>query len=450
MFLSFMVKSKNNHMKKDFFFLVLTVLLGFGCKQKSHLHNVNDAEIIHQNIDQVTQVIIYDIFSPPVASRIYAYTSLAAYEAIRFARPDAPSFAAMLNGFDKMPAPDKNKSYNYTLASSKAFFTVAHKLVFAIDSLKAYEDSLFNVYKESMDDSAYNRSVAFGELVGNIILARADKDNYALTRSMPKYLGSHESGKWQPTPPDYMDGVEPYWNKIKTFALDSAAQYRPGPPPAFSKDILSDFYKEVKELYNINKHITDEQKNIARFWDDNAFIVEHSGHLMYATKKITPGGHWVGITTIACKKSQADAVKSAQAYALTSMALLDAFIACWDSKYTYNFVRPVTVINEMIEKNWDPILQTPAHPEYSCGHCTISGSASAILNYLFGENFAFHDNSDEAYIGMTRDFKSFDQAAEEAGISRLYGGIHYSNSIKTGLVLGRKVGAQVLHRLQLK
>ncbi|MDE3234564.1 MAG: vanadium-dependent haloperoxidase [Bacteroidota bacterium] len=421
-----------------------------GCTSFNKKPKINDAEVIHQNLDQVTQVIIYDVFNPPVASRIYAYTSLAAYEAIRFKKSNAPSIAEQMNGFTKMPQPKPSKTYNYTLASSKAFFTVAHKMVFAVDSLKSYEDSLFSLFKESMDDSTYQRSVAFGEAVGNAILERADKDNYAITRSMPKYLGSHDPGKWRPTPPDYADGVEPYWAMIKTFALDSAAQFRPGPPPTFSTDTASAFFKDVKELYDINKHITKEQTTIAKFWDDNAFIVEHSGHLMYATKKITPGGHWMGITTIACRKSNADEVKSAEAYALTSIGLLDAFIACWDTKYIYNSIRPVTVINDVIEKNWDPILQTPAHPEYTCGHCTISSAAAVILTHEFGDNFAFHDNSDEAYTGLTRDFASFVKASEETGISRLYGGIHFHNSIRVGMTLGKSVGHALLNKLHLQ
>lgn len=439
--------SKKNILHCSLYLLFFLVLIGCGKNKKPVMNN---AEVIHHNLDQVTRVIIYDIFSPPVASRIYAYTSLAAYEAIRFEKNDAPSFAAKFNGFGSLPQPDKNKQYNFTLAASKAFFTVAHKMIFAVDSLKNYEDSLFKNFKDATGDSVYQRSVAFGEAIGNAVLARADADNYALTRSMPKYLGSNDPGKWRPTPPDYLDGVEPYWGKIKPFSLDSAAQFRPGAPPPFSKDTNSFYYKQNKEVYITNKNLTDEQRIIAKYWDDNSSIIEHSGHMMYANKKITPGGHWMGITTVACRKVNADAVKSAEAYSLTAAALLDAFIACWDSKYLYGYIRPVTAINEMIDKNWTPVLQTPAFPEYFCGHCTISASASVPLTYLFGDNFAFHDNSDEAYIGMTRDFTSFNQAATEAGISRLYGGIHYTNSIKIGEEAGKKVGQTILMRLQLK
>jgi len=126
------------------------------------------------------------------------------------------------------------------------------------------------------------------------------------------------------------------------------------------------------------------------------------------------------------------------------VGLLEAFISCWSTKYAYNFVRPITVINEWIDKSWDSYLQTPPFPEYTSGHSTISGSAATILTGLFGENFAFHDDADKEYIGMERDFNSFMEAAQEASISRLYGGIHYRRSLDIGLETGINVGKHVL------
>ncbi|HRI22848.1 MAG TPA: phosphoesterase, partial [Panacibacter sp.] len=278
--------------------------------------------------DQLTQIIIYDVFSPPVAARIYAYTSLASYEAIRFSKPGNPSIAEKLHGFSAMPQPEKDRQYNYTLAATKAFCTVAYNVrIFSDTVLHRYEDSVENVFKDQLPQDVYERSIAFGETVGNTILIRAKKDMYSETRGMAKYLGSYVDGKWQPTPPDYFDGTEPYWRLIKPFALDTASQFRPAPPFAFSKDSNSAFYKMVKETYNISLNLTDSQKTIASYWDDNPFVMEHSGHLGFANKKITPGGHWMGITAIACKKTNADAVKTAQAYCLTSAALLDGFIS---------------------------------------------------------------------------------------------------------------------------
>ncbi len=439
-------------MKKNILIICFySTVVFLSCNTHQTNFNPNDAEILHHNENQLTEIIIYDIFSPPVASRIYAYTSLAQYEAVRHINPEAPSFADKLNGFEPLPAPDKNKQYNFILAGTKAFCTVAYNVrIFSADTLHKYEDSLLLLYKESLTEDVYNNSIIFGDSLGKVILKRAAKDMYKETRGMPKYLGSKNDGKWQPTSPDYNDGVEPYWNKIPPFALDSASQFRPRPPIPFNKDTNSAFYKMVKEVYTVNKNLTDSQKIIARFWDDNPFIMEHSGHLMFGNKKITPGGHWMGITSIACHKTHADAVQTAEAFSLTSMALLDGFISCWDAKYYYEYVRPITQINLWMDKGWDAFLQTPSFPEYTAGHATISGSASAVLTYLFGDNFSFLDNSDEPYIGMTRQFSSFYQAAAEASVSRVYGGIHYRLSVDTGLAKGKLVGANVLKKLRLQ
>ncbi|MEI9909259.1 MAG: hypothetical protein WDO71_06130 [Bacteroidota bacterium] len=224
-------------------FPVITILIVcIGCRQKAE-PLLDDKEILHQNQDQLTQVIIYDVFTPPVASRIYVYSSLASYEAIRFSKEGAVSIAEKLKGFGKMPQPEKGKEYNYTLAATKAFFTVVRNVrVFSVDSLKSYEESVFNNFKENLDDSIYQRSVALGDTIGKVILARAKSDGYLISRGKAKHLGSNEPGKWRPTPPDYMDGVEWCWNTMKPMALDSASQFMPPRPPLFSTDTNSVFF----------------------------------------------------------------------------------------------------------------------------------------------------------------------------------------------------------------
>ena len=189
-------------MRKALTLILLTVVFfAFQSCQKAAPRLPADADVIHQNQDQLTEVIIYDVFSPPVASRIYAYSSLAAYEAIRFAKPGYASIAAKLNNFNPLPEPEKGKNYNFTLAASKAFFTVVHKVVFSLDSLKDYEDKLFLFYKKNLDDSTYRRSIAFGDSIGKVILARAAADTYTSSRGKPKFIGSNDPGKWRPTPP---------------------------------------------------------------------------------------------------------------------------------------------------------------------------------------------------------------------------------------------------------
>ena len=423
-------------------------LLVSSCKEQKKTTPLNEAAILHQNEDLLTQVIIYDVFTPPVASRIYVYSSLASYEAIRFSKPGTASIAEKLNGFGKMPQPEKGKAYNYTLAATKAFFTVVRNVkVFSVDSLKQYEETVYNNYKEQLTDADYQRSVAFGDAVGAAIMTRAKADGYLASRGKPKHLGSNDPGKWRPTPPDYMDGVEWCWNTMKPMVMDSAAQFMPPRPPAYSTDSNSAFFKGVKEVYNINKNLTAEQQLIARYWDDNPFVIEHSGHMMFGNKKITPGGHWMGIAAIASKQTNADLVKIAQTYALTAVALYDAFISCWDEKYRSNYVRPVTVINEKIDPAWTPFLQTPPFPEYTSGHSTITRSAAMVLTKLYGDRFAFQDTSDLRYIGLQRHFDSFVQAADEASISRVYGGIHYMLSVNEGANAGKKVGELVVKKI---
>ena len=433
---------------KKISYLICLCFLITACRQKKVAALTDDATVLHENQDQLTQVIIYDGFTPPVASRIYIYSSLASYEAVRFSKAGTPSIAERLKGFRKMPQPEPAKNYNYTLAATKAFFTVVRNVkVFSVDSLKKYEEAVYNNFKENLDDSIYQRSVSFGDTIGKIILERAKADGYIKSRGKPKYIGSTDPGKWRPTPPDYMDGVEWCWNTMQPLVMDSAAQFMPPRPPVFSKDSNSVFYKNAAEVYKIGKNLSATQKEIARYWDDNPFVVEHSGHMMFANKKITPGGHWMGIAAIASKQSKAGAVKVAEVYAMTAVALYDAFISCWDEKYRSSYIRPITVINEWMDANWTSFLQTPPFPEYTSGHSTITRSAAVVLTKLFGENFAFQDTSDLRYIGMQRHFDSFKQAADEASISRVYGGIHYMVSVNEGANAGKKVGDLIVERI---
>ncbi|MDB5018731.1 MAG: superfamily protein [Mucilaginibacter sp.] len=431
--------------------LAVTIIafLATGCINKQKTALLKDADVLHQNENELTQVIIYDVFTPPVAARIYGYTALASYEAMRYADPKCNSIITQLKGFGKPPVPEKGKTYNFALAATKAFFTVAHKVTFSVDTLKKYETRVYGMYKDNLDDSTYMRSLDFGEQIGKLILKRANVDDYPQTRGKPKYLGENGPAKWRPTPPDYMDGVEFCWGDMKVFAIDSSKQFSPPPPPAYSEDKNSTYVKQYMQVYNTSKSLTKDQKEVATFWDDNPFVIQHNGHMMFADKKITPGGHWIGITTIACKQTQASAVQTARAYALTSIALFDSFVCCWEVKYKYSYARPVTNINEKVDHYWLPILQTPPFPEYTAGHSTISAASATVLTHLFGENFAFQDTSDLHYIGMQRHFNSFGQAANETAMSRFYGGIHYLNSSLTGAAQGKEIGNFICNKLKL-
>ena len=431
------------------FVMIVAGMLLAGCgteMKKADPKLLTDVSLLHQNIGELRDVLILDMFSPPVSSRIFSYTSLAAYEALKFEKVGQPSFTAHLQGFPQMPEPERGKTYNYLMAATKAFFMVAEKITFSKDSLIQYENGVYAGFKSLLDAETYNRSMQFGERIGAKILERTAIDMYKETRGMPRFIGVDEKGKWRPTPPDYMDAAEPNWAKIKPLLLDSLSQIACPLPPPYSEDTTSAFFKTAVEVYTIGKNLTEEQKEIAKYWDDNPFVIEHSGHLMYGNKKITPVAHWIGITTIACKKETASALKSAEAYALASIAMHDVIIACWEQKYKLQHVRPVTVINDLMDRNWQPFLQTPPFPEHSSGHSAISASVATVLTGLFGNHVSFEDTSDMKFIGMKRNFQSFNQAAQEASMSRVYGGIHYRTGIDAGAIQGRRVGDLVLQR----
>jgi hypothetical protein len=283
--------------------VVALLLATVGCNTRA-ANDVSSVDVLLANEDQLTQVIIYDVFTPPVSSRIYVYASLASYEAIRHANSGTTSITDKLHGFAPMPQPEAGKQYDYTLAATKAFFTSVRKMVFSVDSLNKYENSVYNRYKQQLDKETYERSVLFGEAVGKQVLARAMNDGYIKSRGKPKYLGANEPGKWQPTPPDYLDGVEWCWNTMLPLVLDSASQCKPPAPPTYSTDTASTFFREAREVYTIGKNLTEEQKTIAIYWDDNPFVIEHSGHMMFGNKKITPGGALDGHSCYRCKTKQ--------------------------------------------------------------------------------------------------------------------------------------------------
>ena len=405
-------------------------------------------ELFHRSLKRLTDVIVYDIFSPPVASRIYAYPSIAAYEVMIHENPGYRSLAGQLHELTEVPKPDQNATYCFPLASIQAFLTVGKALVFSEDKMDEFKDKIYQKYKDTgVPNRVFKRSVDYGSQVGQHILAWADKDNYKETRTFPKFTINDDSSRWQPTPPAYMDAIEPHWNKIRTFVLDSANQYVPQPPTPFSLNKESQFYKELMEVYETGKNLSDEQSAIAEFWDCNPYISHQQGHVMFATKKITPGGHWMGITAIATRLEKSDFMQTIEAYTLVSIALADAFISCWDEKYRSELIRPETVINQYIDETWAPLLQTPPFPEYTSGHSVISASAATALTHLFGETFNFVDTTEVEFGLPPRTFNSFFQASNEAAISRLYGGIHYMPACEIGVDQGRLVGQFVIDNL---
>jgi hypothetical protein len=430
--------------------IVLSVLIFMSCNQSTdYIQKLENPDMFHGVMKKLSDVIVYDIFSPPVASRVYAYPSIAAFETVRFAHPDKyNTLAGQLNGLKELPIPTDDH-INFNLAAMHAFYTVGRKLIFSQDKIDEYQEQIYQeLLEDGLPKKTLKASKIFGEEVARHILEWADGDLYNQTRTHSKYTILPESKYWKPTPPDYMEGIEPHWKEIRTMVLDSANQFIPKPPLEFDLDKESEFYNQLIEVYDIGINLTEEEVDIAKFWDCNPFVSHHIGHAMFAIKKITPGGHWIGITSIACKKSNSSFDESINAYTNVTIGLFDAFISCWDEKWRSILVRPETIINQNLDEKWVPLLQTPPFPEYTSGHSVISRAAAIVLTNIYGENFSFSDDTEVEYGLPIRDFKSFKHASEEAAISRLYGGIHYKMAIDEGVFQGEKVGEFVINNIK--
>jgi len=383
--------------------ILLVAFLYQACEQPNPNYQEEAAApvTIHTAMQGLTDVIVHDIFSPPQASRIYAYPSIAAYEVMQQQDSSLTALSGQLNGLTSSPKPQQGVDYCYPVAAIAAFDEVAKALIFSEEKIAKVDSTLQQTFRDiGIPSKVYDRSIDYGHEVAQHILA---------------------------------------W----------AMEFTPPLPTDYSMDQNSQFYKELMEVYNVREALSEEETEIASFWDCNPYVLNVTGHVMHASKKITPGGHWMGIAAIAAKKSNSSFAEATKAYALTSIALADGFISCWDEKYRSNLIRPETVINEHIDPDWLPLLQTPPFPEYTSGHSVISSAAAVALTSIYGENFSFDDDVEVPYGIPIRSFPSFIAASEEAAVSRLYGGIHYRPAIDNGVVQGRALGHYIVNNLTL-
>lgn len=440
-------------MRRIVLWLAFISLLSQSC-QKEYISqaeirdNLQESELFLRSVENLTDIQVHDIFSPPVASRVYTYPCIAAFEALCPAYPEQQSFANRLSDLAPLDLAIDTAIVNVELAAIYAFNQVGKQLIFSEERMEAWQaevDSLVSSWQ--VNPQLVKASKEYAAKVAQHILSWSQSDNYAQTRSMPKFSVTDDPSRWKPTPPAYMEAIEPYWNKIRTMVLDSAAQFSPAPPPPFNLEEGSPFFDLVKEVYTVGNELDEEQRLIASFWDCNPFVMNQTGHVMFATKKITPGGHWMGIAGVACRKAKTEFAEAVRVHAMVSITLFDAFISCWDEKYRSSLIRPETVINETLDPDWLPTLQTPPFPEHTSGHSVISTASAVMLTELFGDNFSFVDVVEVDYGLPERSFNSFMEASREAAISRLYGGIHYRPAIEDGVTQGQKVGNYISAQL---
>ena len=310
--------------KKINFKIILLFVLTISCTQdQSYKEKIKDPELVQANVKNLTDIIVYDIFSPPVASRVYAYPSIAAYETMRFSKPKKfITLSGQVKELEQVKSPE-DKNINFNLAALYAFNKVGRALIFSEDKMDSFDEIFYKKIKSfKTPRRVIKSSKKYGEFVADHVLEWAKYDNYNQTRTYPKYTIREPENFWKPTPPDYMDGIEPHWNKIRTLVIKSAGMFPSKPPIKFDLTKGSPFQNQLQQVYEIGENLSDEQIEIAKFWDCNPYVTHHRGHAMFATKKITPGGHWIGITSIVTRKAKSDFQATTNAYAYLLLFLM--------------------------------------------------------------------------------------------------------------------------------
>ncbi|WP_158796228.1 vanadium-dependent haloperoxidase [Pedobacter sp. L105] len=399
-------------------------------------------------INAVNMVMIHDVVSPPVASRYYSYIMLGSYTIVSQNNQKVPAPSSFISRFPTNITTDV-KGYDYRIAAIYCVLETSKIMLPSGYLLQDDEDTYVALLrKNKISEIIITQSIELAKQIAAQVINFSKTDGYGKLSGKLRYTPKKGDAYWYPTPPAYLDAVEPNWTTIKPLVLDSSSQFKPTPATPYSKDTTSNFYHLARQVYDASKNQTPESLNKANFWDCNPFAVTTSGHMMIGFKKISPAGHWMNIACLVVKKANLGFDQSIVVVTMESISLMDAFIACWDEKYRSNRVRPETYINRNIDLKWRPVLQTPPFPENTSGHAVASNASAAMLTYLLGDHFAYTDDTEIPFGSGIRSFTSFTQAAEEASISRFYGGIHFMDSIKAGNKQGKDVAGYIIEKIK--
>lgn len=433
--------------------LILAIVSMAACKN-STINNAaknkvfSSIDLVNANTE-LLNIAMEDGFPPPIASRVYVYPHIGHYLALRSFYPDSlPDLASNLRDFGKLPN-IKTDGAHPELSALLTFCKVARKVVFSeymADDVKS--KILLKAKEGGISDATIQASNAFSDLLAHEVIAWVSKDNYVETRTMDRWTSTKAPSEWRETPPDYQQGLEPHWSKIRPLVIDSASIYQATALPEYSKDKDSKFFKMVKRVYDESISLDSAKVATAWFWDDNPNTSDHTGHAVAIIHKVAPPGHWLNIISYLVKDQNSDIFKTTKAYTFSAIAMFDGIISCWYQKYKTNLVRPISYIQEYIDVNWKPLIQTPPFPEYTSGHSVISASAATILNDIYGDKTSFIDSTQMMFGLSPRKFNSFDEAAWEVSLSRYYGGIHFYNGIEEGNKQGKFIGSYVLNKIK--
>lgn len=378
-------------------------------------------------------------FSPPVASRALAYVGIAVYEAVHTGMPGARSLAGLLPGLTVSPPPPNGAHWG--AVANATFWEIIHRLYATtstanVEAAKKLRHAYEVAYSASAGVGAVKKANSHAAAIANYIFdwSRYDGGHQGYLSNFPaSYQPPVGAGLWTPTPPGFQPALQPYWGNNRAFTLPSNSAFDPGPhDPAHSATIGSPFYVLAQQVRDaVNSPASPEWTTIARFWSDDPGATS------------TPPGHSISIASQVIAQEGVALDFAVEVYLKLGLAVADAFISCWNTKYRHNVVRPVSYIRNHIQPEWSPLLGTPPFPEYTSGHSVQSGAMAEVLEDLFGDDLAFVDHTHDDRGFAPRAFASFEAAAQEAAISRLYGGIHYLPAIALGVTQGRQVGARV-------
>ncbi len=385
-------------------------------------------------------------YAPPVASRTLGYLGVGLYEALVPDLRKYKSLVGQLNALTNIPKRMRSKTYDTATIENAVLSSLVQDFFdntgpSGTQSIKALEKRLKQTLEtREIPQDVLERSRNHGRRVANAIFEWSKTDGGAdgIHVGYPQTFNPPQgSNFWVSLVPTQPRPLLPYWGNNRPMALKTGDECKISAPLEYSEKPDSAFYKEALEVYNISKNRTEEQSNIARFWSDDAMLSK------------TPPGHWVALLMQILEEKNASLEMYAEGYARLGIAVNDAFIGCWKTKYEYNLLRPVTYIKRLIDPKWEPMLTTPPFPEYPSGHSTQSGAAAEVLTQFLGDNQSFTDHTHDEDGLPERSFSSFWAAANEAARSRLYGGIHYRAAVERGLEQGKCIGEKVA-KLQFK
>ncbi len=447
-------------MKRIYTLVILAAFLAvpFGCEKTSdtlfvrsltHKATAYEGRLVHEWVELASDMIKENYLYGPQASRVFGYLGLTAWESVCHGLENGKSLAGQINDYPAAAQFDNTKEYDWGIVLCSAMKTVFPQLVeninnaqrSQVDVLAALQED--EMMKKGIEEQVRQDSRDLGTRIGLRINERIRKDGRDLIRNIVPVIPNRDA-----THPWYWDPntlgqtpVEPLWSTVRTFVIDNAQACEPDPPYPYSEAPGSDFYRDAKEVYDVER--TPANKAIAYHWENGV------------GRTSSPAGHWINIARQLLEQDKSDLAKSAKTYCLTGLAAADGFSACWFVKYKYFLLRPVTYIRENIDPTWTPMLNTPPYPDYSSGSSIMGGAGSTVLISVFGD-IGFVDRTHLGsplytpdggpFVLPERSFSSLSQAGEDAMFSRVIGGVHFRRACEEGLQSGRCIANTILAR----